>query len=163
MFKSKWMRFLLIAGSVLIVVGVGLMTWMLATEDERNVIEVKLSDGAAEILFEGLALVPGGECEYEIELKKDNADTYDLTMDFIEAEESPLKNFVRVKILAGDSVLHDDLLANVFDGEGIVLPVDFNGDKNTRLKIVYYMPIEVGNEAKNAEALFKLVLTASNE
>jgi hypothetical protein len=28
---------------------------------------------------------------------------------------------------------------------------------------VYYMPLDVGNEAKNTEAVFKLVLTASNE
>ena len=31
------------------------------------------------------------------------------------------------------------------------------------MKIVYYMPIEIGNEAKNAEAIFDLLLTATNE
>ena len=39
---SKLMRMILIAGSMLIIVGVSLMGWMLATEDERGVIEVKL-------------------------------------------------------------------------------------------------------------------------
>ena len=39
----------------------------------------------------------------------------------------------------------------------------FGEDKNTEFQIVYYLPIDVGNEAKNAEALFGLMLTASNE
>jgi hypothetical protein len=29
--------------------------------------------------------------------------------------------------------------------------------------MVYYLPVDIGNEAKNAEAVFELLLTASNE
>lgn len=164
MLRSKLMRILLIAGSALIIVGVSLMVWMMATEDERSAIEVQLSDGLTkEIEFEGLALVPGGEYEYEVILKNENSDTYELTLDFVETEESALKNFARVKILSNGNEVHDDLLVNVFEGEDIVLPVDFTRGENTALKIVYYMPLDVGNEAKNTEAVFKLVLTASNE
>ena len=35
--------------------------------------------------------------------------------------------------------------------------------ENTELKIVYYLPLEVGNEAKKAEAFFELLIKASNE
>ena len=162
--KSKLMRIILIAGSVLIIVGVSLMGWMLATEDERGVIEVKLEDGKTESLaFEDLTLVPGEECEYTIQLKKTSASKYYLELDFVETEEKTLKNYARVKIVANGEVISDELLANAFEKEKIVLPVDFEEEKNTELKVVYYLPLDVGNEAKNAEAIFELLLTASNE
>ena len=162
--KSKLMRIILIAGSVLIVVGVSLMGWMLSTEDERGVIEIKLEDGKTESLaFEDLTLVPGEECEYTIQLEKTSASKYDLELDFVETEEKTLKNYARVKIVANGNVISDELLADAFENEKIFLHVDFDEGKNTELKIVYYLPIEIGNEAKNTEAAFDLLLTASNE
>lgn len=162
--KSKLMRIILVAGSVLIIVGVSLMGWMLETEDERGVIEVKLEDGKTESLaFEDLTLVPGEECEYIIQLEKTSASKYDIELDFVETEEKTLKNYARVKIVANGEVISDELLADAFEKEKIVLSVDFDNGKNTELKVVYYLPIDVGNEAKKAEAVFELLLTASNE
>lgn len=163
--KSKIMRIILVAGSLLIIVGVSLMGWMLATEDERGVINVKLEDDKTELLaFENLTLVPGEECEYVIKLEKAGVNKYDLVLDFVDTdEEKTLKNFARVKIISDDEVICDELLADAFENEKIVLPVDFDEGKNTELKIVYYLPLDVGNEAKKAEALFELLLKASNE
>ncbi len=164
MAKSKLMRVLLIAGSALMLVGVALMTWMLATEDERNVIEVRLGEGETKTLeFENLCLIPGEECEYVVELEAESVKQYDLTLDFAETEEGTLKHFARVRIIANGEILYDDLLATAFDSELPTLPVDFYEEKNTELKILYYLPLDVGNEAKNAQAIFDLLLTASNE
>ena len=162
--KKVLIRIVLALGSVLIIVGVSLMGWILATEEERNVIKVDLDDGKTEAIeFESLSLVPGEECEYTVKLKKSGADKYDLSLDFVETEEKTLKDHARVKIMSGDEVICDELLADIFENEDIILPVDFDEGKNTELKIVYYLPLEVGNEAKNAEAKFELLLTASNE
>ena len=162
--RSKLMRLILIAGSVLILIGVSLMTWMLVTEEERNNIKVELDGGETEVLeFEALRLVPGSQCEYTITLKNGNTDQYNLTLDFKETEEKTLKRFACVKILANGEVLFDDLLATAFEQDGILLPVDFGENRNTELKIVYYLPLDVGNEAKNAEAIFDLQLTVSDE
>jgi hypothetical protein len=60
-------------------------------------------------------------------------------------------------------VVYDDLLVNTLEDKNILFSVDFREDKNTEFRIVYYLPIDVGNEAKNAEALFGLMLKASNE
>ena len=169
MTRGRLLQILLIVGSILIIIGVSLIGWMLNTEEDRNVIVVVLSDNptnAKEIEFESLALVPGEKCEYEIILKKDKAhkgDSYKLSLDFVELEESPLKEYARVKILSNGTVVHDELLANVLEGGDIVFTVDFSEGENTSLKLLYYLPLEVGNEAKNAGALFKLVLTASGE
>ena len=140
------------------------MTWMLATADERNVIRVSVGEGDSKpVKFESLSLVPGDECEYSVKLVKGGADTFDLTFDFVETGDGALKNFAHVKIIVRDNVVYDDLLANALENESILLPVNFEEDLNTEFRIVYYLPIDVGNEAKNAEALFGLVLTASNE
>ena len=164
MTKSTIMRIVLAVGSVLIIVGVSLMGWMFATQDERGVIEIKLENGESESLaFEDLTLVPGEECEYIIQLKKASASTYDLELDFKETEEKTLKNYARVKIFASGEVVCDELLADAFEKEKIVLSVDFDEGKNTELRVVYYLPVDVGNEAKRAEAVFELQLTASND
>ena len=164
MSKIQLTRIILIVGSVLIIVGTLLTTWMLTTEEDRNNIEINLSDKTTEaIKFESLRLVPGEQCEYIITLKRDNADEYDLMLDFVETEEKTLKNYVRVKIIANVETVCDELLADAFEKDNIVLPINFDEKKNSEIKIVYYLPIEVGNEAKNAEAVFELLVTASNE
>lgn len=162
--RSRIMQIALIIGSVLIIVGVGLIGWITSTQDERNVINVQLQEGTTETVeFENLGLIPGEECEYVLSLKKGEKNAYDLRLKFVELEEKTLKQFARVKIIFNEEVLHDELLADVFDGDELTVHVDFDSGKKTELKIVYYLPIEVGNEAKNAEAIFELLLTTNNE
>ena len=164
MSRAKLLRSVLIASSALILIGIALMTWMLATEEDRNNIEVVLSDKKTQVVhFDNLALIPGGECEYYVVLKSNNTKTYELSLDFVELGDEALKDFARVKIYSDDGLICDELLATVFSEEPIVIPVDFNTSMNTELTIVYYLPLDVGNEAKKAEAVFELRLTASNE
>lgn len=164
MSKSNLMRIILIAGSVLIIVGVSLMTWMLATVDERNVIKVSIDNGDSKpIKFEALSLVPGDECEYGVKLVKGGSNKFDLKLDFIETGDGVLKDYARVKIVVQGNTVYDELLATALENENILLPVDFGKDQNTEFQVVYYLPMDVGNEAKNAEAKFGLMLTASNE
>lgn len=164
MTKSKITMILLIVGSALMIAGVSLWGWMTATEPDRNVINIDLSDGKDKsVTFEGLSMVPGDEREYKVALNNEHSNKYDLELDFVELENKTLKNFARVKIISGEEVIYDELLATAFEQEDIVFHVDFTEKKNTELTFVYYLPIEVGNEAKNAEALFELIFTASDE
>ena len=164
MLRSNLMRVVLIVGSILIIIAVTITGWLLATEEERNVINVELAIGETECIeFDSLALVPGEECGYTVRFKKAAGNEYTLKMDFVELEEKTLKDFARMKIISGGEIIYDDLLAAVFEDENIVLPVNFAEKQNTELNIVYYLPIEVGNEAKKAEAIFELYVTASNE
>ena len=107
--------------------------------------------------------MPGGECEYTVKLAKSRVDKFDLNFDFVETGDGALKNYARVKIMVHDNVVYDDLLASTLENKNIRLSVDLDEDKNNEFRIVYYLPLDVGNEAKNAEALFGLILTASNE
>ena len=162
MSKGMLMRMILIVGSALILVGITLMGWMHSKQDAKSEIVVQLKDGKSELLeFERLTLLPGEECEYTVKLKKTSQDRYKLKLDFIETEEKTLKNFARVKILSAGEIVYDELLATAFESNGVLLSVDFTKEINTDLRIVYYLPLDVGNEAKNAEAMFELRFTSS--
>ena len=164
MLKSNLMRVIIIAGSLLIIVGASVMGFAMVAEEENNNIEVSLlEEGTESLKFEVGGLVPGDQCEYDIVLKAENTPEYDLKFDFIEIEEGTLKNYARVKICSEDKELYDGLLSDAIENVEFVLHVDFKKGENTKFKIVYYLPLEVGNEAKNAEALFELKLEASNE
>ena len=165
MSQTNLKRLIAIVSSGMILIGLGLILLTVATKDDRNHIVVDLSGGKTQTVeFSELCLLPGGECSYNISLKNTtDASECDLILDFVELEEKLLKNFARVQILSKDTVICDELLATVFEDEGIVLPANFKTGDNTELTIVYYLPLDTGNEAKNAEAVFELRLTASNE
>ena len=155
---------MVLLGATLIFVGVMLYDLIKSTEDERNNIEVYLFDGKTQIIeFESLSLVPGDECGYRVVLKDEHDDQYKLELDFIQGEESTLQNFARVKFVSSGVVLYDDLLSNAIENEDMILNVDFEKNKNTVIDIIYYLPLETGNEAKNAVAVFELHLKAYNE
>lgn len=164
MTKSAFMRIVLIAESVLIIIGVILMCSMCRPFKTGNVINVYLKDGETEAVeFKDLALIPGDTKEYQIKLIGSPAEQYNVKIVFAEEEEKTLKKFLYVKIIADDIVICDQLLADAFEGNGLILPVDFREGKHTDLTIIYHLPIEVGNEAKNAEAVFSLLFTPINE
>lgn len=163
--SNKIMRALLVIASLLVLIGVLMTVWIFIQRKNQDIIKVQLSDGETEVIkFDALNLLPGDSCEYIIELKEEDFPQYNLSFDFVDVDEKKtLKNYARVKIIANEAVVYDELLATAFENDNIVLPVDLDTGKNAKLKIVYYLPLEVGNEAKNAEAVFEVLLTASNE
>ena len=164
MTKVKFVRSGLVLLAVMILIGVALMAWMLVTDYSKNVIQVFVSDDATEILqFKRFGLIPGDQCQYEIDLTSSILESYDLKLDFVETEEKTLKHYARVKIESGEDVLYDELMADIFEKDDLVLKVDVPEKKNTELIITYYIPLEVGNEAKGAVAIFELLLTATPE
>ena len=164
MSRRRILQIILIATGVVMLVGVLLIHLVRSDSRDPDVIRIRLGEETAEtIRFDGLALVPGDSREYKVELTGKRAVQYSLRIDFAETGESPLKNFAYVRILSGDEVLCDELLATAFEQEELVLPVDINKEINTELTFVYYLPLDVGNEAKNAVADFDLLLTANKE
>ncbi len=166
MLNRNFKRILLIIASLLILIGIVLMAWAYFIHREKTVIKVDL--GLSEsIKFEELCLLPGEQCDYDLKFVKNGSEnSYELTLKFRELEtkeEHRLQEFAYARIEAGGEILYDELLIDAFEDEGLTLTVNFKEDINTELKILYYLPIDVGNEAQNAEALFELLITASNE
>ena len=160
MTRDRLMRVILIAASILIIIGVILMHFLFRSLRSGDFINLYLEDGKTEAIgFSDLSLVPGDSREYRVRLTASPAGNYDIKLSFAEEMDKGLKNFVHVKLIADDVVLCDQLLADAFKNDELVMPVDLRKEKYADLTIVYYMPIEVGNEAKNVEAIFSLLFT----
>lgn len=142
------------------IVGVVILAFVLDNNKKANLISVNVETDEPQLVkFERIGLVPGESCEYTIRFKAE--ENLNLKLDFVEdEEEKSLKNFAFVKIIADDKVIMDELLADAFAHDEIGISVNFNEKRNTEISIIYYLPIEVGNEAKNAEADFDLVIRA---
>ena len=163
--RNNLMRGLLLFGSVLILVGVVLTGFLLATEEDSTVIEIYLEYNSSHTVeFEHLGLIPGWETRYQLEFLQTRVDRYDLYVDFVPKDGGgELSNYARVKILSGETEVYDELLADAFRHPSLILPVDFGTKANTALTVVYYLPEDVGNEAKLAEAFFEVRFSASTK
>lgn len=164
MATRAFMRIVLVISSVLIIIGILLMVQDMASSDEVDEIEIRVNNHTIELIeFKDLSLIPGESCTYTVNLKGAATKRYILSLDFIEKGDQTLKDYARVKMISGDEVIYDELLADAFEDDDIAFDVDFSEYRNTELTIVYYMPMDVGNEAKNAEALFDLEISAEYE
>ena len=158
------MRIGIIVIAVLILCGV-ILTLLLMDDNVRgNVFDIGLDGNISPIEFEGLKMVPGDSAEYKLAFKGRDTKEYNVNLNFADVDpDGTLKNFIRVKILSGETELYDELLADAMDGKTLDLKVNFKKAENTELKLVYYMPLEVGNEAKLAASDFRLNITSTVE
>lgn len=161
--KKKIINITLIVMSAMVMLGVGLSIHFLT--ESKNVINVEIEPGETKaVSFEELCLRPGESCEYTITLDSEYSEKIRISLRFEDnAPALTLKNYVYVRVEKDGEVLCDELLAQMFERTEVSLSANFSSRKKNKLKIVYYMPEEISNEAQNAEADFKLLFTATNE
>ncbi len=100
-------------------------------------------------------IYPGQKAEYEITLVGAEADNLFVTLDFRCKEDGELKQFVKVKITAGETSIEKTLAELLSDDEIVSL------GKNVRqITIVYSMDLDVGNEAQGTNVAFYIDLVA---
>lgn len=129
--------------------------------DGNHSVNVELEIGEGETVpFEKLGLVPGDSVTYDLYLSTSDGPTKTIYLEFYEIQDSPLKDFVRVRILVNDEEICDELLGDLMDSGKIDFNMDLSVGDECKVTLVYYMPTEVGNEAANAEAWFDLCITA---
>ena len=163
MLKSTMARIILITTIVLVLIAIVLFVAVAFNEKDTSVIKVKLDSGENEkISFENLALIPGEQCEYEIELSVGSVKKYDLKLEFAEKKDGALKRFACAKVIVDGKVVFDDVLFKLFEKGTIELPIDLSEKDNTKIDLIYYLPDSIGNEAQETEATFDLIITANN-
>lgn len=163
--KKKMTNVILGSLITLVVIGIALIIWMLLHPILRNnVIRVDVEENEEKIVkFESLNIVPGSSDEYTIKLQTEVASTYQISLDFIEEEDLGLKEFVYVKIQIGNEILCDKLLKDVFEEEVISFECKMELRKKYDIEVTYYMLESVGNEAKNTQTTFNIVISATNK
>ena len=150
---------------VLILAGSGLMAYFVANPDRGDVISVDLGKKSGDtVTFDDLSLLPGESAEYEILLGGDVKSDCDVSLKFAESGNKDLKKFVYAKIeYNGKNVYGKDMLLDeLFKADAVTFPCELSNGEDHIIKITYYMPVEVSNEAENAEADFVLKIVASN-
>lgn len=161
--KKKATDIALIVLCVMALVGVALTAYFLSAA--KNVIKVGIEpDKTQTVEFEHLGLHPGESCEYIISLSSEYSEEYRLELKFKDrAPELTLKDYACVRIERDGEILCDEVLATAFELDCITLGVDFSHGARNEIKIIFYMPEEIGNEAQDAEADFELLITATDE
>lgn len=161
--RKKITNIALIVMCAVILLGVALTIYFLTAD--KHVIKVSIEpDETKAIRFEELYLRPGESCEYTLLLSSEYTEKYQLTLRFEdENTKLTLKDYAYIRMERDGEVLCDTRLSEIFEQQTIELAVDFTDGESNDIGIIYYMPEDVGNEAQNAEAEFKLLVTATNE
>ena len=158
------MRIGIILVAVLILCGVILTLLLMNDRGRGKIFDIGLDGNISPINFNGLKMVPGDSAEYKLAFKGRDAKKYNVNLSFADVDpDGALKNFIRVKILSGETEIYDELLADAMDGRSLSLNVNFKKAENTELRLIYYMPLEVGNEAKLATSDFRLNIISTVE
>ena len=159
------MRVLLIALSLCILVGVGIMAYFLMAADSNDAFDLHLTaNGKEKLVFEGVAMLPGESETYDIALRSDISDDYVLSFDFVDLDEDlELKKYVYAKIEYGDKVICDKLLEELFEEDPVLWSCYLSDKEPYDIKLTYYIPASVGNEAENLITDFELIITATGE
>lgn len=151
--------------SLLIICAVLFIGHMLVNSEhiENDIINVEIQEGVTkEIVFKKLDLVPGESCSYTLILENEEFVEYDVAFEFEETESFDLKKYVYVKMEANGKVFCDKLLSDVFNEETVYIHIDSTITGSGDIKITYYLPEDVGNEAQKAKSVFKLLVTATS-
>lgn len=119
--------------------------------------------------FKGFMVVPGGSDDYRIKLTPVAGVIADFSINFTEvssienATGVKLKDRARVRISVEGEEIIDDLLANVFDSDAYEMKLKLQERKAFFVDVEFYLPLEVGNEIKNASVDFFITIVVEKQ
>lgn len=154
---------MLIAVSVLALVGSCVTGYLLTQSEDSEILTLTVKDGMHETVeFENFCIAPGEESLYEVLLRPALASSYTLTMRFELCGEDTLAPFLFAEIeLDGERIALP--LTELLAGKAVSRTVKVDGERAVPLRLRYYIPAEVGNEAQATALDFLLEITASSE
>ena len=152
----------------MILLGVALMIWMLLAKRNGDNIKVKVEieeiNVPKRVDINDYILVPGYENEYTLTVTADRPGDYDLTFSFVEKgnEDNILKENLYILIEYDGEIICDDKLSELYDQQ-FKLDIELKRWRGKDIRVVYYVPIEVGNEIQGQVVDFDLYITAKEK
>jgi len=146
------------------VTGVTLVYYLQSNPQENFERNVTLeSEGVTEETFEfsALDLKPGDVIEYKINLNNATEDLYEVSLVFTEEKDGGLKEYVDVELQCGNRKVSKKLKALFEDSNPVKFDCKVGSGEIPVVYVRYIMQESVGNEAQDATADFKIVLTAA--
>ncbi len=164
--KKQYWRLLLIILSLMILIGSAMVYLVIRFGHDGNAIKMDIQYGQPQkVEFSQFAMIPGGKSEYIITPYRYVPGVYNLTFDFQDKEigHSIFDKSVYVYIECDGVVYCDQRLSSIFDSENPVITLDLREDISKEIKLVYYIPEEIGNEIQGATADFELFIIANEK
>ncbi len=127
-------------------------TTIVLNEEERTELSVSLTD-----------MHPGQTQSYTIRLRAKEGESYTVNMAFVSSGADSMAPFVDVEVSVGGQKVQSANLKDCLGGEAVAFPTSFEGGRTVDVQVTYSMSAEVGDEAQNTTADFRIVLTAERE
>ena len=161
--KKLTVRDAVLIGILAIIIGI-ILIYTLYQKDDRDVIRINVDhEESKTISFENLAMVPGEETGYTFTFDQVDIADYDVVLQFKKTEKTVPCDFIYVRISIDGEILHDKSLGELLDKDPIFFHVTPIKDRSREVNVVYYIPLDVGNEAQDVEVYFDLVVTATSQ
>ena len=166
MAKIQYWRLLLIILSLMILIGCAMVYLVIRHGHDGNVIKMDVQhEQPQKVEFSQLAMVPGGKSEYIINPYRYVPGVYNLTFNFTDTDPgySAFDQLVHVYVECDGVVYCDKSLAEIFESEDFTITIDLTDEVWEEVKLVYYIPEDVGNEIQGAAADFELFIIANEK
>ncbi len=122
---------------------------IIVNEEEYTEFKVSLSD-----------IAPGVEQVYFLPMTVTEGGNYQVTFAFENTgEEDSLSKYLDTEIRLNDEKVDGAKLSELLAGKQVVMPLELEKGAEVEVEIVYVMGLDVGDEAQNTKASFKLTLT----
>ena len=154
--------FLLIA---LTIGGIAIGIVVLNDQDDFGKEIELMQDGVTKENFDiGIeGLYPTKSVEYTIKFGSKTAKSYDVVLCFVSDGQTELARFLNVDIMLNGETVETGILQEYIDQKEVLLDLSVWNDRPAEVILRYTMAAEVGNEAQNLVADFKVVIEATAE
>ena len=115
-------------------------------------------DNVKIINFKDLTLIPGHKTDYTILINSNYSKNYILELLFIENNNNQVNNYLYVELLIDDEVIYENMF-NEVKSDTIRFSKFIKRNEPLKIKVVYYLDKNTGNEIQNEEIDIELMIT----
>jgi hypothetical protein len=115
-------------------------------------------DNVKIINFKDLTLIPGHKTDYTILINSNYSKNYILELLFLENNNNQINNYLHVELLIDDEVIYENMF-NEVKSDTIRFSKFIKRNEPLKIKVVYYLDKNTGNEIQNEEIDIELMIT----
>ena len=115
-------------------------------------------DNVKIINFKDLTLIPGHKTDYTILINSNYSKNYILELLFLENNNNLINNYLYVELLIDDEVIYENMF-NEVKSDTIRFSKFIKRNEPLKIKVVYYLDKNTGNEIQNEEIDIELMIT----
>lgn len=107
-------------------------------------------DNVKIINFKDLTLIPGHKTDYTVLINSNYSKNYIIELFFLENNNNQINNYLYVELLIDDEVIYENTF-NEVKSDTIMFSKFIKNNEPLKIKVVYYLDKNTGNEIQNEE------------